>query len=55
MKRLLSLASACFVGKSEIIEFTSETMPVEYLDKKEFSVINFYDNSETSSQINMVF
>ena len=48
MKRFLAAAMTSLYTKGEIIEFTAETVPVEYLQKKEFSVINFYDNSETS-------
>ena len=55
MNRFLSFATACVSVMSKIIEFTDDTIPIELIDKVEFAVINFYDNSETSQAINMVF
>ena len=55
MNRILSFAAACVSVMSKIIEFNDETIPIEHIDRVEFAVINFYDNSETSKAINMVF
>lgn len=55
MWRLLAKALSATIAIAEIVEFTEETIPYELIEKVEFAVINFYDNSETSKAINMVF
>ena len=51
----MASALSAAMAAAEIVEFTEETIPYELIEKVEFAVINFYDNSETSKAINMVF
>ena len=46
---------SCLSAAAPIIEFLEDTIPSELIDKREFAVINFYDNSDTSKEINQVF
>ena len=55
MNRILRAALVCASTMAKIIEFDEHTIPYELIEKVEFSVINFYDNSETSKAIKLVF